>query len=83
MARIIKDNTIPDTWKRVVSKSGKHKFIVKANGAFKNSNYDIVHCDDCTLNRSIYICNVKGNLARALAECEIIEGSFDDFTDVI
>lgn len=58
--KLVKDNTIPGSWKRLQSEN--HKYIVIQNCNTKKTYYEVFHCDDCTLNNREYLFDVKGNL---------------------
>lgn len=78
MAKVIKDNTIPMTSKRIITGSGKHKFIVEPSGYTTDKSYDIFHSDDCTLNLKLYESTVNGCIKRALAECETLKYYYEN-----
>lgn len=61
--KIIKDNTIPSTWKRLQTK--EHRYIIIMYGGIgKLTRYEVYHSDDCTLNNRIFLFEVNGSIEK-------------------
>lgn len=63
--KVIKDNTLPSTWKRIVTK--QHKYIASQHSNTRSIKTDIYHSDDCTLNNRVFLFTVDGGLEKAKA----------------
>jgi len=62
--KIVKDKTLPSTWKRVVT--GEHKYIIMQSSNTKNITSEVYHSDDCTLNNTHFLFEIKGGIDKAL-----------------
>lgn len=63
-ARIVKDNTLPSHWKRIVTKD--HRYIVTQGSNTRSIESEVFHSDDCTLNNRVSLFTVKGSIKKTL-----------------
>lgn len=64
-AKVIKDKTLPETWKRVVT--NEHKYIIMQSSNTNNMTSEVYHSDDCTLNNRDYLFEIKGGIEKVLS----------------
>lgn len=69
--KVIRDNTIPSTWKRVAT--SEHKYLVSQRQNTKNIISEVYHCDDCTLNNLDYLFEVKGGINKVISAIDHYE----------
>lgn len=63
--KVIKDKTLPATWKRIVTK--EHKYIAMQSSNTSSIETEIYHSDDCTLNNLVYLFTINGSIEKAKA----------------
>lgn len=71
--KIYQDPKYPKHWKTV--ETDKHKYIVLGFKTGNNPEYEVYHCDDCTLNVRQFLFQVKGSMERVKQKINTYEVS--------